>query len=89
MQNPFKMLGDINAMRKQASVIQQALEKEEIEGRDGNVRVVMNGNQLVKSVEVDGVPNEQLKRAFNDAIKRSQQVAAGKLAEISKSMNLQ
>jgi len=84
MMNPFKMLGDVNAMRKQAGVIQQALEKEEVEGRDGSVRVVMSGNQVVKTVEVDGVHNESLKRAFNDAIKRSQQVAAMKLQEISK-----
>lgn len=88
MMNPFKMLGDVNAMRKQAGIIQQALEKEEIEGKDGNVVVKMNGNQVVSVVLVDGVANESLKRAFNDAIKRSQQVAAGKLAELSKDMNM-
>jgi len=88
MINPLKALGDLNAMRKQAAAIQAALAKEEVEGRDGNVRVVMSGNQEVKVVEVDGVPHEPLKRAFNDAIKRSQQVAAGKLAEISKDLNL-
>lgn len=88
MMNPLKMLGDINAMRKQAAVIKAALEKEEIEGRDGNVVVRMNGNQEVKEVTVDGVPDEKLKRAFNDAIKRSQQVAAGKLADLTKSMNM-
>ena len=88
MMNPFKMLGDMNSMRKQAMVIQQALDKEEIEGRDGNVVIKMNGNQVVKSVEIDGVTNESLKRAINDAIKRSQQVAATKLQEISKQMNL-
>lgn len=84
--NPFKMLGDVNAMRKQAAAIQAALEKEEIEGRDGKVRVVMNGNQQVKTVEIDGMADESLKRAFNDAIKRSQQVAASKLQEITKNM---
>jgi nucleoid-associated protein EbfC len=88
MMNPLKMLGDINAMRKQAGVIKAALEKEEIEGRDGNIVVRMNGNQEVKEVTVGGTPDESLKRAFNDAIKRSQQVAAGKLAELTKSMNM-
>ena len=86
MINPFKMLGDINQMRKQAAVIQQALEKEEFEVVIGNVRVVITGNQNVKVIEVDGVPDENMKRAVNDAIKRSQQAAAGKLAELSKSM---
>lgn len=86
MMNPFKMLGDINAMRKQASAIQQALEGEEFEVVIGNVRIVITGNQNVKVVEVDGVPNEDIRRAINDAIKKSQQAAAGKLAELSKNM---
>ncbi len=84
--NPFKMLGDMNSMRKQAMAIQQALEKEEFEVVSGNVRIVISGNQNVKVVEIDGTPNEDVKRAINDAIKKSQQAAAGKLAELSKSM---
>jgi len=86
MMNPFKMLGDINSMRKQAVAIQQALEKEEFEVVVGNVRVVITGNQNVKVIEVDGAANDNVMRAVNDAIKRSQQAAAGKLAELSKSM---
>lgn len=84
--NPFKMLGDMNAMRKQAVQIQAALENEEFEVVVGIVRIVITGNQNVKVVEVDGVPNEDIRRAINDAIKKSQQAAAGKLAELSKSM---
>lgn len=89
MMNPFKALGDMNAMRKQAMAIQQALEGEEFEVTQGNVRIVITGNQNVKVVEIDGVPDEDIKRAINDAIKKSQQAAAGKLAELSKGMNLQ
>lgn len=89
MMNPFKMLGDMNAMRKQAMAIQQALEAEEFEVVAGAVRIVITGNQNVKVVKVDGVPNEDIRRAINDAIKKSQQAAAGKLAELSKGMNLQ
>lgn len=84
MINPFKALGDINSMRKQAMQIQQALEQEEFEVVEGNVRILISGNQVVKVVEIDGVPNESIKRAINDAIKKSQQAAAMKLAEISK-----
>ena len=84
--NPFKMLGDVNAMRKQAAAIQAALEKEEFEVTDGTVRILINGNQTVKEVEIDGKPAESVRRAINDAIKKSQQAAAGKLAELSKSM---
>lgn len=80
------MLGDINAMRKQATAIQQALEQEEFEVVAGNVRVVITGNQNVKVVEIDSAEHENMKRAINEAIKKSQQAAAGKLAELSKSM---
>ncbi len=86
MQNPLKMLGDMNAMRKQAQQIQQALEQEEFEVVAGNIRIVINGNQNVKVVEIDGVESENMRRAINDAIKKSQQAAAGKLTEISKMM---
>ncbi len=86
MMNPFKMLGDMNQMRKQAAVIQAALEKEEFEVIIGNVLVRITGNQNVKTVEIDGVYQEDVKRAMNDAIKKSQQAAAGKLAELSKNM---
>lgn len=84
MFNPFKALGDVNQMRKQALEIQSALEKEEFEVSKGNVRIVMSGNQNVKVAEVDGVSNENVKAAVNEAIKKSQQAAAMKLAEISK-----
>jgi DNA-binding protein YbaB len=86
MLNPFKALGDMNAMRKSAMAIQAALEKEEFEVIAANVKVVISGNQNVKLVEIDGEPHENVKRAMNDAIKKSQQAAASKLAELSKNM---
>lgn len=88
MQNPFKALGDLNSMRKQAQQIQAALEQQEFEVSEGNVRLVITGNQNVKSVEIDGAPAENVKRAFNNAIKKSQQAAAMKLAEMSKGMGM-
>ncbi len=81
-----KGVGDLAQMRKQAAVIQAALEKEEFEIKEGNVRILINGNQIVKVFEVDGIPNETLKRVVNDAIKKAQQAAAMKLTELSKSM---
>lgn len=84
MFNPFKALGDVNAMRKQALQIQQALEQEEFEVTKGNVRIVISGNQNVKTVEIDGEQNSDVQAALNEAIKKSQQAAAMKLAEISK-----
>ena len=84
MFNPFKALGDVNAMRKQALQIQAALEAEEFEVVKGNVRIVISGNQNVKTVEIDCVANDDVKNALYEVIKKSQQAAAMKLAEISK-----
>lgn len=81
-----KGIGDLNAMRKQAAQIQAALEKEEFEVKEGNIRILISGNQNVRVIEVDGVANETLKRAINDAIKKSQQAAAMKLTELTKQM---
>ncbi|MCX6794040.1 MAG: YbaB/EbfC family nucleoid-associated protein [Candidatus Gottesmanbacteria bacterium] len=81
-----KGIGDLNAMRKQAAQIQAALEQEEFEIKEGNVRILISGNQNVRVIEIDGVANETLKRAINDAVKKSQQAAAMKLTELSKQM---
>lgn len=84
MMNPFKALGDINNMRKHAMEIQKALEAEEYEVVVGSVRILISGNQNVKLIEVNGASDEDVRRAINDAIKKSQQAAAMKLSEISK-----
>jgi len=55
-----KGVGDLNAMRKQAAIIQAALEKEEFDIKEGNVRILINGNQNVKLVEIDGIANETI-----------------------------
>jgi DNA-binding protein YbaB len=86
MFNPFKALGDMNQMRKQAMEIQKALEGEIFDVNEGDVHLRINGNQIVQIVEIGGVENEQVKRAINSAIKQSQQAAAGKLQELTKDM---
>jgi len=88
MFNPFKALGDMNQMRKTALEVQKALSGMEFTAREGSVEVRMNGNQEVLEVLIDGMPNESAKRAITNVIKQSQQAAAGKLSEISKTMNL-
>ena len=86
MFNPFKQLGDLNEMRKSAMTIQKALAAMTFTAREGDVEIVMNGNQEVQSITIAGVPNESVKRAFGNVIKQSQQAAAGELAKMSKGM---
>ena len=51
----FDKLKDVNEMRKQAKQIEQTLSKEEITGKSSGSKIViiMDGNQNVKSVQVD------------------------------------
>ena len=88
MLNPFKALGDMNQMRKQALEIQKALAGMMFTSRDGNIEIVMNGNQEIIDFRIDNVSSEPAKRALTNVIKQSQQAAAGKLAEISKNMGM-
>jgi DNA-binding protein YbaB len=87
MFNPFKMVGNMQAMGK-LMALQKELEKEETEGRNGNVRVVVNGKMELKSVEIDGVANDSVKAAVNDAMKRIQQIIAGKTQALAKTMDM-
>jgi DNA-binding protein YbaB len=50
----FDQLKDVNAMRQQAKQMQLMLANEEIMGqsKDALIRIVMDGNQNIKSVEV-------------------------------------
>ncbi|MEK7592839.1 MAG: YbaB/EbfC family nucleoid-associated protein [Patescibacteria group bacterium] len=86
MMNPFKMLGDMNEMRKQAGTIQKALEEQVFDVGFGSVKIKITGNQNVLSVTENGIERNDVRTAINDAIKKSQQAAAGKLMELSKSM---
>lgn len=79
MFNPFKSLGDINQMRQQAQQIQKELAAEKIEVNRDGVRIVITGDQKIESVEVNGVADENLKNVFEEAIRKSQEVAARKL----------
>lgn len=83
MINPFKNLSDLKAMRDQAMQIQQALAAEVITVEKNGVKVVITGDQKVQALEIDGATDERVLEAINEAIKKSQEVAAKKLQEMS------
>ena len=76
MFNPLKGLGDINQLRKQAQQMQAALSQEEIVVEKNNVRVVMTGDQKIKELVIDGEPAIHVADVLEEALKKSQQVAA-------------
>lgn len=82
MFNPLKQLGDLKQMRDQAMAIQKQLSQERVEVEKNGVRVVMSGDQKVLEFTVDGNADYRLVEAINEAIKKSQEVAARKLQEM-------
>lgn len=83
MFNPFKTIGDLKSMRDQAVKMQQALSQEEVVVERNGVRVVMTGDQKIKELIIDGQEDWRIKEALAEAIKKSQEIAARKLTEMS------
>ncbi|PIR98978.1 hypothetical protein COT87_01930 [Candidatus Collierbacteria bacterium CG10_big_fil_rev_8_21_14_0_10_44_9] len=87
MFDKFKQLGQkasqLKNIRDQAVQMQKQLQAEVIEVEENGIRVVMTGDQKVETVTIDGKYEERLVTILNQAIKKSQQVAAKKLQEMS------
>ncbi len=79
MQNPFKALGDLNQLRAQAKKMQQDLAAEEIRVEEGDIVVVISGDQKIKQFSVQGITSQAAVDVLNKAIKQSQEMAARKL----------
>lgn len=83
MFNPFGQLGELKKMRDQAMAIQKELQAEELIIEKNGVRVVIRGDQNIKEIEINNKSNEDVREAVNEAIKKSQEVAARKLSQMS------
>jgi len=88
MQNPLKMLGDLNKMRTQAAQIQKELEKLQFTTSQGRITIVITGTQQIVSIQIDGQEVPELTVAVNDAIRQSQQAAAAKMQDVSKQLGI-
>ncbi|MGA2911826.1 MAG: YbaB/EbfC family nucleoid-associated protein [Candidatus Levyibacteriota bacterium] len=80
MNNPFSQLGDLKKMRDQAMQIQRELQAEEVSVDKNGVQIVITGDQKIKDIKVNGRSDDDIKEAINEAVKKSQEVAARKLA---------
>jgi len=86
----FDKMKALMDMQKKMQEIKRQLDQTdfEVKSQDGTVTVVMNGSQQVKDIIVaEGAAKDALQKAlkdtFNRAIKRSQEVAAQKMKEIT------
>ena len=78
--NPLKGLGDVYKLQK----MQKELQNQEITVEHNGVVVVMRGDQRIINVQIDGVDENRITEAINEAVKKSQEEAAKKLMEMSK-----
>jgi DNA-binding protein YbaB len=83
MVNPLGALGDMQKLQQQARQMQEALKQEEVVVEKNGVRVVVRGDQIINEVSVDGIIENRIADAVNEAIKKTQELAAKKLIEIS------
>lgn len=83
MVNPFKAMGDLNNFRKEAKKIQDALAAEEIVVEEGDIMVVISGDQKIKQFSVKGISSKDAIKVLNKAIQQSQQVAAKKVNSLT------
>lgn len=83
MANPFKALGDLNKLRQQAKQMQDELANESITIEEGDIVVVISGDQKIKQFSVQGITSQEAIDALNKAIKKSQELAAKKLSSMT------
>ncbi len=89
MFNPLGGLGDLQKLQQQAQQMQAALQQEEVVVEKNGVKVIVRGDQVISSIEVDGVIENRVADAINEAIKKTQELAAKKLIEISQQQGQQ
>ena len=83
----FSKLNQFKDLRSQAKVMQNALAQETITEEKNGVKIVLNGNMELISLNLNESLNknsqeETLKNCFNDAIKRAQRIMAKKLQDM-------
>ena len=75
----FDQLKDIKKMRDEAMKIQRELQGEEVTVNKNGVDITITGDQKIKEIRTNGKSDNDIKEAVNEAVKKSQEVAAKKL----------
>ncbi|PJC82829.1 hypothetical protein CO006_01605 [Candidatus Roizmanbacteria bacterium CG_4_8_14_3_um_filter_35_14] len=83
MFNPLSGLGDLQKLQQQAQKMQAALQQEQVVVEKNGVKVNVRGDQIIELIEVDGIIENRIADAVNEAVKKTQELAAKKLIEIS------
>ncbi|OGH36875.1 MAG: hypothetical protein A2959_01260 [Candidatus Levybacteria bacterium RIFCSPLOWO2_01_FULL_38_23] len=80
MDNPLAKLGELKRMRDQAMKIQKELQAEIVNVDSHGVQITITGDQKIQEITTNGRSDNDIKDAVNEAVKKSQEVAAKKLS---------
>ena len=83
MFNPLGQIGELKKMRDQAMQIQKQLQAEIIEVSKRGVYVKISGDQKIIEIKSNEKSDDDIKEAVNEAVKKSQEVAAKKLSSMT------
>jgi DNA-binding protein YbaB len=76
-------LSEIKKMRDEALRIQRELAAEKVEIDEGDIKIVVSGDQKIQLLEIQGEPQNRLVEVLNKALRRSQEIAARKVQSMS------
>jgi DNA-binding protein YbaB len=77
--NPFGQISEMKKMRDQAMTMQRELQGEIVEVNKRGVFVRMSGEQKIVEIKSNGKSDDDIREAINEAVKKSQEVAAKKM----------
>lgn len=86
MINPFGQISELKKMRDQAMAIQRQLQQKIIDVNKNGVFVRISGDQKIVEMRINDKSDNDVKEAVNEAIKKSQEVAAKELSQMSGGM---
>ncbi len=83
----FNKLKHVKGLRDQAKTMQNSLAQENVTIEKSGVKIIMNGNMEVISLEINEEISKEslegiLKENFNEAVKKTQRLMAQKMQEM-------
>ncbi len=73
---------NLQKLQEQSLKMQQALQQEEVVTHMHGITIVMRGDQFITSIVSNGQEYPQLVEALNNAIRKTQELAAKKLMQL-------
>lgn len=76
----FEQVKKLNELRRQGQKLKSEMEQITVEVSEGDVQIKIRGDQEIEEVTVAGEKRDDLKKAFNKAVKESQKEVSKKLS---------